>query len=182
MSLLLLFSNIHKILSSMRERVLQGPIQFRCLLFHSVAKASVLLRELYYHVAWRQHDLFRHETNGYPLTGLHSFSFFTIRDFVDLSPETLNARDNSVTNMIACGFLQLVSNTRDACLENVKGNAGLSADFSPMPKCLSVYLKMKFWITGVDIRKRAPDPAHFCFPCSSYMRVSTVVKLSFYEF
>ena len=136
----------------MRERVLHGPVQFRCLLFHSVAKASVLLRELYYHVAGRQHDLIRHETNGYPLTVSNSFSFLTIRDSIDLSPEISNVRGNGVTNTIACGFLQLVSDTRDACLENVEGNAGLSADFSPMPKCLSVYLKTKFWITGVNIR------------------------------
>ena len=35
------------------------------------------------------------------------------------------------------------------CLENVEGSVGLSADFSPMPKCLSVYLKTKFQNTGV---------------------------------
>lgn len=41
---------------------------------------------------------------------------------------------------------------RDACLENVEGNAGLSGDISPMPKCLSIYLKAKFLITGFNIR------------------------------
>ena len=80
------------------------------------------------------------------------FSFFTVRDFIDLSPEVSNAPGNGMTNTIACGFLQLVSDTRNACLENVEGGAGMSADFSPMPKCFSVYLKMKLWIIRFNIR------------------------------
>ena len=43
-------------------------------------------------------------------------------------------------------------NTRDASLENIEGNARLSGDFSPVPKCFSIYLKTKFWITGVTLR------------------------------
>ena len=61
------------------------------------AKADTLC----YHVARRQHDLIRHETYGYPLAGFNCFSFFTVRDFIDLSPEVSNAAGNGMTNTIA---------------------------------------------------------------------------------
>ena len=89
---------------------------------------------------------------AWPITGPNSFSFFTVRDYIDLSPKISNVRGNDVTDLMACGFLQPVSNTWDACLENVESKAGLSGDRSPMPKCFSIKLKTKFWITGVNIR------------------------------
>lgn len=184
----------------MRQRVLHGrPVQFRCLFSHNIAKVSGFLRGLCYHVARRQHDLIRYETHGYPLTGTNSFSLLTVWDSIDFSPEISKVRGNVVINTIACGFLQLVSKAQDACLENVKGSAGLSADLSPMPKLsASVYLKTKFAITGVNIRtdhfnqkwmdrgfnelcKELPAE-HFCFPCSPWICALTCVEQLIYEF
>ena len=84
----------------------------------------------------RQHVLIRHETNGYSITGSNSFSLFTVRDSIDLSPEISNVRSNGVTNTIARAIREMLS------WRNSK--AALSCPGTSRSKCFSIYLKTKF--------------------------------------
>ena len=116
-------------------------------------QTTKFIGKLYYHVARRQHDLIRHETNGYHAnTFLNSLSLFSVGDSINFSPKnriflimawpTRSRADSSSL----CPIREMLPWRTSKVTLGCPGTSRQCQSASPF------ILKTTFWITGVNLR------------------------------